>query len=377
MKISKARKDLNKKINDAWQTIVMDDAQFGLRGNKNLGFYFGSKDFELIRQYNSQEQQDLTRINPWGIPNDISGSILTAKVLVIMKNMGTAADEYSFDKKSERPFYTQSNQIAHTTIQGNAFELAMHSNNKHDFMQQGRPRTMAKVIEELCILQDPKKAVEYLKGLERDLSNILLSQRGKSASDSQKYINIQNFYLFVVYPLLQLKFSFNSYIAFKPLTLLVDPYYSGIGNYRAKNVLRFQRNSVTWDNYWQKYLDDDLIQFMDGDVSFLKREHVTRLSDVMLLQAFPYRSFRGSRLNTKILKPIYERQNLFLKAMLEHIREYNLNNENDVITVDFARPGGRSKSVAMTIADNNWTYTHDPAIQAILSNAVVKPLTSK
>lgn len=304
------------------------------------------------------------------IPNNLSGSLMTAHVLVLNLNMGAGRSEIECcdtNKHCQHKYsptatqYTKLNDHKAYSLSQTIFHEAFRNNHK---MRQ----TLLKIMDSAYSIKKARKLYQIicadlqiiytnklnLKSADNDYSKLRKSLKKYDLKSSPKHVQtLSNFYRQAVLPLLQLKFPFELKLNFAPISIASEPYYVPIDRQLGDaKTFQLDPSQYNWNNHtgkdehgnviegddaWTNYVfSNQTLRFQPGQVSLLEKLQIKHVSEIMLLQQYPYASSSFNRAhNDNVFKP----WQAFVQELLIAIDDYNQACPDDQIQIIRNRKG--------------------------------------
>lgn len=346
-KITKQRKRLLASVKAAYLEHVGDPTAkgfFQLSGDIEsqvvTGFKFGTQltEFEKAETIFDMFVTSL-------IPNNIVGSLATAKVIILNLNMGVGKDSEAFFERLDNDYVYNPTNANH----GIGKKFSRSQTTFHEAFNT-KPQLRAvvdKILKRKYKLDKAQDLVNemrrfYLKPakVEAILTNYQLPLT------TAGYETLSNFYRLIVLPLLQLKFPFEKDLLLPPLSLATEPYFVPIDDQPKLryNILQVDPDEYSWDgeNAWTKYVyGGETLPLLGPATSLLASLGITNLAEIMFLQQYPYasKSFDRPRRHKEALEATFAPWLSFMTTLISLINEYNRGNETDQIKIIYNRIG--------------------------------------
>jgi len=374
------REDLINQVKYAYYEHLWDadiENFFCLKSDSETGFV---TEFH-ISKLNKYEKTNVHLKNDFVlsvIPNVISGNLASCKVVIFNLNMGAGKDGDSFfddilyskyqnlkckfsPYTAEGPngkFYSFSQTMFHEALNNNE---QMNSDVRYmlsnDFTVNKAKIIYGKIKANLTTIYEHNLNRES-QSIEAHKYYLLENELEKYNLDfSHKGINtLSNFYRHMIIPLLQLKFPFETKLNIAPVFIASDPYYLPIDDNTSRTGrFRLKPSKYNWNgnNSWIKYIfGNKKIYFLGKNISLLEKIGVQKLSDVMLMQLYPYAS--NNFTNKKNLDYFHDWKE-FIRDFVRIIDQYNGQNKDDQIQIIFNRNGNNYIELNRLVHTIFWT----------------------
>lgn len=310
------------------------------------------------------------------IPNAISGSLSSAKVIILNLNMGAGKNGPSFLKDIIN--YENNSQYIYSpttsdfiTGKNYSFSQTMfyYAFNKNLQMRADLKCMLSDkfdIIRAQCVYEKIKNNLIkiYSNSLNLASTNKEIKNNFPSLyNDLKRYyldfsdvgINtLGNFYRQMLIPILQLKFPFEVALHIHPIFIATDPYYVPIdnkGSERARFLIK--PHSYTWNgkNNWLNYtFEQQNISFSE---SLLAKVGVKSMDNIMLIQLYPYSS--NKFYINKNTPHDFGYWKKFVCELVNTIDDYNHHNSTDQIQLILNRSGNNYVDLNSLKHTSIWT----------------------
>ena len=307
------REQLNQAAKEDYDKLKVNNSLYKIEDeNGKPQFFLTSLQDETIKNKNSELGNGGFALDL--IPNDISGNLMTANVIILNLNMGAGADHkdfYNFIKdcnKGENCFSPYTTEFGESKKQS-SFSQTMFYEMLSNEKLKGTVDTILtenySIIEAKDLYEKIKQCLQEIFNYEKNTKILSNALKDYGLNDDKKGKDtLNNFYRLVIIPLLQLKFPFEDELQISPIFIATDDYYTGIGEGKGSNKLHINRKVYNWYKKDEnsaactEYIfGDKEIPLLDDGNSLLANENlnVKYFNNIMLVQQFPYASNKSEK----------------------------------------------------------------------------------
>lgn len=389
------RQQLVEKINDLWIE------HYACLDISKEGFFFGNDRKTVFEEYKAG------KVFSQSIPNYFVGSLLTAKFLTIQLNTGINKNilqnntiKQIEEQKIEEQDFQENGVFSHERVIEKFWEydylyykllfltdeeINEFKNSTENHLVLDNIAKVKKIFNEITKIETESEACCKYKELLKILKEIHKSWEEGKNKENIEYAIMDAYIREIFLPILNLKFPFSVNFVPQPVRLLFDKYYINAGR-GGLNCWKVEFKGKKISDYLEYKVKNNLNELVFREIAHPElRKRVKYLSDIALLQLFPYRTRESKDFTGNVrFKKNFEKSLKFALDVIKNINEYNelVSNQKEKILVNITRTGTLKdilkKNEYKNILNKDWIYTqkspltthHTPKCMILYKNKI-------